>query len=450
MVARVNFSKSIRNVVGYNEKKVKAAQAKLLFASGFGAAAAQIAPRSKLEVFRKLTRQNVRSRTNVMHVSLNFLQEDQLSAGKMMQIAGDYMRGIGFGRQPYLVYQHFDSGHPHLHLVSVIIQDGGRRIATHNLAYEASKIVAREIDQHYGLLSMNKRENGQPIAPEIVPLRLVRYGEMATWRALSSIVDQVVKGYKYHSLPQLNAVLNQFGVMADGGRPGSRLRENGGLVYYLLDEKGKRVGRAIKASELYGQPTLKYLRGRFLYNSIGHGTYRIRLKYHLDRLLEEVPGQQDMETVLRRQGIRLVFNKDPAGHVFGVTFIDNGARAVFTDRELGEKYHYTLFLKWAAGFEKKDQMSLRRSGLSVAIPDSRELSGDPDQARGEITVPDSLDTPAGRAHPGSELPAFEIRSDVLYYDYDDEDWSHRNRQGLDRHRNTAFKKRQARERWLHR
>ena len=358
--------------------------------------------------------------------------------------------GLALGRQPYLVYQHLDSGHPHLHLVSVIIQDGGRRIATHNLAYEASKMVAREIDQRYGLLSMNKLKNGQLIAPEIVPLQRVRYGELPTWRAISSIVDQVVKGYKYHSLPQLNAVLNQFGVMADGGRPGSRLRENEGLVYYLLDEKGKRVGRAIKASELYGKPTLKYLTGRFLYNSIGHDTFKLRLKYHLDRMLKGMPGEQDMETAFRRQGIRIVFNKDPMGNVFGVTFIDNGARAVYTDRELGEKYHYTLFLKWMAGVEKNDQGNLHRTGLPLAVQGSKGLSGDSDQAGGELTMPGSLDTLAGGAHPGSELPAFEMRSDALYYDYEEEDWSHRSRQELDRQRNVAFRKRQARGRWLRR
>jgi hypothetical protein len=28
------------------------------------------------------------------------------------------MEKIGFGSQPYLVYQHLDSGHPHVHIVN--------------------------------------------------------------------------------------------------------------------------------------------------------------------------------------------------------------------------------------------------------------------------------------------------------------------------------------------
>ena len=38
------------------------------------------------------------------------------------------MQGIGFGNQPYLVYQHHDAGHPHIHMVTANIQADGQRI----------------------------------------------------------------------------------------------------------------------------------------------------------------------------------------------------------------------------------------------------------------------------------------------------------------------------------
>jgi hypothetical protein len=44
-----------------------------------------------------------------------------LSKEKITEIAVEYMDKIGFGEQPYLVYQHFDSGHTHLHIVTTNI-----------------------------------------------------------------------------------------------------------------------------------------------------------------------------------------------------------------------------------------------------------------------------------------------------------------------------------------
>ena len=39
---------------------------------------------------------------------------------------------IGFREQPYLTYQHFDAGHPHIHIVSVKVREDGSRVDTQN------------------------------------------------------------------------------------------------------------------------------------------------------------------------------------------------------------------------------------------------------------------------------------------------------------------------------
>lgn len=416
MVARVNFSGSMSSTLNYNEKKVDASAAKLLFASGFGTDAAHLSAQRKLEVFRKLSRQNTRSKASVMHVSLNFIKEDTLDSTKLIQIAGDYMRGIGFDKQPYLVYQHFDAGHPHVHLVSVAIEEGGRRMPTQRLGWEASLAVAREIDQFYGLHPMGDRHSRQNIQLETVPLHRIRYGEMSTWMAISSVVSQVEKSYNTGSLPQFNTVLNQFGIMADAGRPGSRLHANRGLIYYLLDEQGKRVGKAIKSSNIFGSPTLKLLERRFAVNEMSRGALRMRLRYHLDKALISGANQAEMETRLRAQGIRIVFNTDPEGKVFGATFIDNGARSVFNDWELGKKYHYEAFLNLARVPDKTPGPALHNAGLS------QEANGL--QLTRSDQVKDAAEAPGGelqeesRLYPGNELPVFEILRDHLYYDKD--------------------------------
>ena len=53
---------------------------------------------------------------------------DKLSKEKLKEIANEYMQKIGFGEQPYLLYQHHDAGHPHIHIVTTNIKADGKRI----------------------------------------------------------------------------------------------------------------------------------------------------------------------------------------------------------------------------------------------------------------------------------------------------------------------------------
>jgi hypothetical protein len=61
------------------------------------------------------------------------------------------MNKIGFGKQPYLVYQHHDAGHPHIHIVTVKVRADGSRIDTQNIGRNQSEKARKEIEQAFGL-----------------------------------------------------------------------------------------------------------------------------------------------------------------------------------------------------------------------------------------------------------------------------------------------------------
>ena len=64
---------------------------------------------------------------------MNFPPAEKLEQNKHQEIAAVYMVKIGFKEQPYLVYEHLDAGHPHIHIVSTNIQQDVKRISLHNL-----------------------------------------------------------------------------------------------------------------------------------------------------------------------------------------------------------------------------------------------------------------------------------------------------------------------------
>ena len=106
----------------------------------------------------------------------------------------------------------------------------------------------------------------------------VQYGKSETKRAIANVLDHVLNTYKYTSLPELNAVLYQYNMIADRGDESSRIYQNGGLVYRILDANGKKVGVPIKASDFYNKPTLKCLQEKFRQHEAARQPYKARVK----------------------------------------------------------------------------------------------------------------------------------------------------------------------------
>ena len=103
---------------------MKEGKAECIYAHHFLKEAEQLNFYEKLGRFQSLIDLNKRATTNTVHISLNFGVEEKIGQEKLAEIASAYMEKIGFGGQPYLVYQHLDAGHPHIHFVSTVDMEG--------------------------------------------------------------------------------------------------------------------------------------------------------------------------------------------------------------------------------------------------------------------------------------------------------------------------------------
>ncbi len=152
MVAVIKSSSSISNALYYNENKVKQKVADLIHSSGFVKDTDLLTLNDKLKYFKKLTQLNQQTKLNSVHISLNFDPSEKIPIETLRQIADTYMDRIGFGNQPYLVYQHNDSGHPHIHIVTTNIQRNGKRISMQNIGRNQSEKARKEIEIEFKLV----------------------------------------------------------------------------------------------------------------------------------------------------------------------------------------------------------------------------------------------------------------------------------------------------------
>lgn len=237
MVAKIITGKTIGGGIRYIELKVKNGQAKLVQMGGF--AVKNLAVSEKIQSFENLQQLNSRTKTNTVHISLNFSPKDKVDEFALQQIAADYLKGIGFGNQPYLLYQHFDAAHPHVHLVTTNISSSGKRIETHNLGKVQSEQTRKEIEERYHLVKAEDQRKQK--VNLLQSLEKATYGKRETKSSISNIVQEVVRTYQFASLPELNAVLGQFNVCAYRGDKESVMYRNKGLVFSMVDGEGNRT-----------------------------------------------------------------------------------------------------------------------------------------------------------------------------------------------------------------
>lgn len=370
MVARIVSGKSIRGVLNYNENKIKNCEAVLLMTAGFPRGPESLTFKNKLERFEMLTRQNKMTLTNALHITLNFSPQDVVDELRLQAIALEYMERIGFGGQPFVVYQHFDASHPHIHIATVNIAEGGGRIETHNIGKNQSEKARKEIEINYGLIKAEDqvKETAFMMRP-INPERVI-YGTRETKAAISAIVREVTGSYKFTSIPELNSILTQFNIIADQGAEGSKMREHGGLTYHIIDDQGNKIGVPIKASSIYSAPTVKNLEKKYPLNKEGRKPYAQRLKHLLDKAIAASKSREDLEVNLRSQGIRILFRENVQGQVYGLTFIDNATRSVFNGSDLGKTYGAKAFLERLPGRRNEEAEKVISAKLSERGPDA--------------------------------------------------------------------------------
>jgi hypothetical protein len=176
--------------------------------------------------------------------------------------------------------------------------------------------------------------------------------------------------YKYTSIQELNAVLRQYNVLADGGAANSRMFKHQGLTYSIVDSNGHKTGLAVKASAIYGSPTLKMLEKKFAQNCIRKVPVRNKLQERFSRILNTSGSRAEFMERLNKNKISCTVFKNPAGNITTISFIDNYSKSVFSSEELGFPVPELL-----AKLDKKPGIT-----ISASYPMARDASSQTEES----------------------------------------------------------------------
>lgn len=346
MVAVIHTSSRLRAVLLYNENKLEQGQAECISAFHYPKDAESLSFDQKLNRIQRQLALNKRTKVNTLHISLNFELSEKLDKEKLAEISKAYLKGIGFEKQPALVYEHRDAGHPHVHIVTTNIKADGSRISLHNLGRNESEKTRKEIEIEFGLVKAQESK-AQEFCIQPASIK-IEYGKVETKKAISNVLSRVIKDYKFTTIGELNAALNLYNVAADIGSQDSRIRKNKGILYRILDKDGNKVGVPIKASDFHFKPTQQNLQKVFAENEVSRqiGYQTIKNSINMVRYGQKNPTLSGLGKNLRRDGIDMVLRRDEQGNLYGITFIHHRSKAVFNGSALGKEFSAKGISEW--------------------------------------------------------------------------------------------------------
>lgn len=233
MVAKITVGTSLYGALAYNGMKVNEGEGKLLAGNKvFDDGSGRVDIARAEQDFKRYMPENVRTRNKVIHISLNPHPDDRLTDMEMESLAREYLEKLGYGDQPYLIFKHEDINRHHLHIVSVNVDENGRRL-NKDFIHRRSKRITTELERKYGLHPADRRQHRNDNS-----LRKVDASQGDVKRQVSNTVKAVMATYKFRTMGEYRALLSLYNVTVEEARGMVNGREYHGLVYSATDDGG--------------------------------------------------------------------------------------------------------------------------------------------------------------------------------------------------------------------
>ena len=349
MVAKISIGSSLYGALAYNGEKINEARGRIL-----GSNKVVIPPdghariAQMVEDFKSFMPKMGRTKKPVLHISLNPHPEDRLTDQDFEILAREYLDKLGFGDQPFVIYKHEDIDRHHIHIVTVNVNEQGKRL-NQAFLFRRSKAITNELEQKYNLHKAQREK----VSPDTPIKKLDPSGDIK--RQVQNTVKLVSMRYKFQTLGEYNAILSLYNIRCEPTDGRVNGREYHGLVYFAMNDNGNTVSTPFKASRL----------GKFASRAAVEGHFE-RSKERVDgrptkRLVVSVMAQSsdkdDFITRLNGNGIDLVLRSNEDGRIYGATFVDHNTHTVLNGSRLGKEFSANAFERWFNGDGEKPILS---------------------------------------------------------------------------------------------
>ena len=418
MVAKISIGSSLYGALRYNGEKVNKENGRILGSNKIIIPVDGKADIGQMaENFRLFMPKMGKTKKPVLHISLNPHPDDRLSDQDFEILAREYLEKLGFGEQPYVIYKHEDIDRHHIHIVTVNVNEEGKRL-NQDFLYRRSKKITTELEEKYNLHKAQRDK----ISPDTPITKIDPNGDIK--RQVANTVKMVGMRYKFQSMGEYNAILGLYNVRCDTADGRVNGREYHGLVYFATDDNGNTIATPLKASRL----------GKFASRTAIDGRFE-RAKEKIDvaptkrkvaDVLGQSSGKDDFVAKLKERNIDVVFRYTDEGRIYGVTFVDHDTMTALNGSRLGKEFSADAL---NARFSQQQQPTEQAPTAKVVpIPTPTNTTSESQSTSSAGTAPTPTQSQSAHSDSGDydfSLPGLDLFQPGQSFNPDEEEFRRR-------------------------
>ena len=306
----------------YNEKKCSSGEASLIHTHNIDES------RGVEETFQMYERRNIRTENLSFHMSVNPSPEENLTQEQVQAFIGDLMRGLGYGNQPYVIYKHTDIDRDHYHVVSVRVNENGRKIRDFQENRRCHQLLAALAPQYR--LTAGNGDEGR-FRDLGIDSRRFNPSSGNVMEQIRVIADECLK-YHMTSFTQFQLIMQAHGLEVK-----DRVGDTTEVVIRGIDEDGIPRTAPITEAELGRNLYAEYERRAL--ECLGRSGIRHRERGRISGIasscMEHSTSEKHFLNMLSKFDIDVRLHRNVQGRIHGATFIDHSTKCAFKGSELG-------------------------------------------------------------------------------------------------------------------
>lgn len=341
MIAKIGRSGNLYGALAYNQLKVEHENGQILFTNKIiETANGQYSVAQLAQSFAPYLIANRNTEKHTLHISLNPDPKDVVSDDKFREMAEQYMCEMGYGEQPFIVFKHTDIDRTHVHIVSVCVNEEGKKISDKFEKMRSMK-VCRELEKQHRLIPATEKEHHQ----NDKIFRPVDYKSGNIKSQIASVIRHLPTYYKYQTLGEYNALLSLFSITTEKIEGELHGKPQQGLLYFPLNEHGERAGNPFKASLFGKNAGLSALELHFekCKTDLKNHPSRKTLQSAITIALQSTNNEIDFKKQLAEQNINVFVRRNDTGRIYGMTFIDHNSKTVWNGSRLSQELSANIF-----------------------------------------------------------------------------------------------------------
>lgn len=325
---------SVSRAVDYNEEKVAEGSAQVIFSSNINDLKDIMASFAPYE-------NAARARNLSFHTSFNPSEEDlkRMSQEDVKNFIKEWMERMGYGNQPYIIYEHDDIGRKHYHVVSIRSDIDGKKIDEWQERKRSLAIIKELAEKYKYKVGRDKTDDRRKMdtienvrgQKDIRPVERFNPDNGPVAQQIERLASNAM-AYHFTTMNQYVLLMREMGVQVDI----EEHRRGKIKMYYSGIDSAKREVCTVRI-ESRKLKVAKYDEIK-THNEECKSEVRRKEKIRVGRLasfcLKYSTSKLHYDRMLRKQNIVVKYSFDSNDKLMGATYIDHQTRCVFKASEL--------------------------------------------------------------------------------------------------------------------